>query len=143
MVLLLTRISIDEFESLEDKREYLTSKSCKFFELDTNLSKSKLYDILKMTLIWYSIWSNSAIYVNIMSDNYWHKICGNLINSSRIVNYTDIPSVVTDINDPYYNDYNKVEISDRIFSDDDINSIINNIKTFNFKNDDIYTVRLG
>ena len=68
MVLLLTRISIDEFESLEDKREYLTSKSCEFFELDTNLSKSKLYDILKMTLIWYSIWSNSAIYVNIMSD---------------------------------------------------------------------------
>lgn len=144
MVLLITRISINEFNSLKDKREYISSEDCKFFDLHTNLSKKDIYDLLEIRISWYSIWSNIPIYINIISNNYWRKIGSNLMNSRSIVKYTDIPSIITFDNDEYYNNYHKeVTISDRICLNNTIKNIINNIKTFNFKNNDIYQIKLG
>ena len=138
MVLLLTDISLDEFISIEDKRQY--ALDCNYFSLNSLIrDKKELFEWLNW-VGWYFLWENTPLYVSVLTDNYWAKHCGNLENSAKFTTWKTVPKSTMDADK---GEYSLLSSDKRIGNQETINDIIEEMRLFNFKKSPYYTIKIG
>ena len=140
MILILSNISFEELKAKPDMKQYAVD--CDYFSLIKTRTKSEA--ALQMTgwVNWYVICCNVPLYITVLTDKYWKEICGSFAPTVRFTTWKTVPRYVEELNRED-GKYFTVPANERLCSEKKVESVAEEIIRHNFKNEPVYTERLG
>ena len=124
MVYVFSQIDQTSIKKINNLKEYLRYQTDFVIEIRTGISKDKLKSEINTLFNKYKELSNDPLYIYIMLDRTFYHIYSSIANTSHIENWKKYQDVTT-----------KVKSNKILQSLDDID-------TFNFKDDAIYNINI-